>query len=509
DTSYAPFDPLTYTGRGEEAQRTYGNRSLTWEWDALGRPLRATSKVGSVTVLVVDWTHDGLGRLLERSGSVGASTEYHYLGSLVMSSDRNGDLRSYLYGPHGIWRQRGSGQEDFLDRDPFGNVHLIHDGASSLEVIQYDPFGTPRDSTGSVLGGSTQDNDLLFLGRPYDYALGLSRLGARFLDSTLERFVSRDPLQEGGGSLNLYQYAYNNPFRFRDPSGLAGEGVQPGDQLPGPQADSKYYEANDQAMDEYVADNQDFLGLGSDTFDELTGEEKIKVISLAWAETQDSLDHAPAWEKGEFLQGLDYLKSKFAETYLKHPLAGLQNEIENFDFRGAVEVASYAPGPIGTVAGVIDTGIQIYDGNYGAALWGVLGIVTAGAGKWLSKADEAADLASGIAKHLDDVPAGHVDDVKVIGRHYDTKVAKGWDGHDVLDDPHWTLERNDAWVQEGIDRQQDFYTASPLDGNMIQTDGPLAGEPTVFSSELNQLENAGYVWDGDYLRHPASAGGGN
>ncbi|MHB8968812.1 MAG: hypothetical protein ACYC5A_11215 [Thermoleophilia bacterium] len=49
--------------------------------------------------------------------------------------------------------------------------------------------------------------------------------------------------------------------------------------------------------------------------------------------------------------------------------------------------------------------------------------------KGLKLADEAAD---GL-KYLDEVG-----DVKVIGRSWDTAVAKSWEGHDVLDIPNWT-----------------------------------------------------------------------
>jgi len=105
-------------------------------------------------------------------------------------------------------------------------------------------------------------------------------------------------------------------------------------------------------------------------------------------------------------------------------------------------------------------------------------------------------------------PTAGSKDLKVIGRKPDTDVAKDWEGHDVLDDPDWNMDKNDAWVREGIDNKQDFYTASPREGNMVQTEGPRAGEPTVYSRELEQVEGAGYVPDGDYLRHPDNVGGG-
>ncbi|MDR2157096.1 MAG: hypothetical protein LBO81_04895 [Clostridiales Family XIII bacterium] len=35
-------------------------------------------------------------------------------------------------------------------------------------------------------------------------------------------------------------------------------------------------------------------------------------------------------------------------------------------------------------------------------------------------------------------------DLRVIGKLEDTAVAKNWKGHDVLNDPNWTLAKNDA-----------------------------------------------------------------
>ena len=48
-----------------------------------------------------------------------------------------------------------------------------------------------------------------------------------------------------------------------------------------------------------------------------------------------------------------------------------------------------------------------------------------------------------------------------------------------------------------------FRLASPLEeGNLIQDVGAHAGEPTVYARELQQLEEAGYVVEGDYMVPP-------
>lgn len=94
---------------------------------------------------------------------------------------------------------------------------------------------------------------------------------------------------------------------------------------------------------------------------------------------------------------------------------------------------------------------------------------------------------------------GNADDVVVLGRQSDTAVAKGWEGHVVLDTPSWTLELNDAFIRGAIDQGRRIYLASPIRGNLIQTAGRFAGQPTVFARELQMLRDAGYTRIGDYM----------
>lgn len=52
-------------------------------------------------------------------------------------------------------------------------------------------------------------------------------------------------------------------------------------------------------------------------------------------------------------------------------------------------------------------------------------------------------------------------------------------------------------MQDGINNKQDFYTASPEKGNLIQSSGKFKGEPTIYARELEQLKGAGYKKVGD------------
>lgn len=129
--------------------------------------------------------------------------------------------------------------------------------------------------------------------------------------------------------------------------------------------------------------------------------------------------------------------------------------------------------------------------------------VPAGLSKLARNADKAAETASKIGK---EIASASGKEVKVIGRLEDTAAAKGWKDHDVLDIPNWNMQKNMEWVDSGIAKGQDFYTASRESGNLIQTTGKYNGTPTVYAQEIDRLVAAGYKKVGDYYVHPENLG---
>jgi len=57
--------------------------------------------------------------------------------------------------------------------------------------------------------------------RKRDGETGLYFYRARYYDATVGRFISEDPIGFEGGTVNLYEYAKDNPLRHKDPMGLA------------------------------------------------------------------------------------------------------------------------------------------------------------------------------------------------------------------------------------------------------------------------------------------------
>ena len=79
----------------------------------------------------------------------------------------------------------------------------------------YDAFGQLISGDPALLG------NLRFAGRFWSGAAQLYENRARHYSPVLGRFLQQDPAFFGGGDLNFYRYAGNDPYNRTDPSGLA------------------------------------------------------------------------------------------------------------------------------------------------------------------------------------------------------------------------------------------------------------------------------------------------
>ena len=72
----------------------------------------------------------------------------------------------------------------------------------------------------------------------------------------------------------------------------------------------------------------------------------------------------------------------------------------------------------------------------------------------------------------------------------------------MLNDPNWSIAKNDAWIKSGITNKQNFLVVSEATPANLISANPLYSGPTVFARELNMLYTAKYVKIGDFLVHP-------
>ena len=65
--------------------------------------------------------------------------------------------------------------------------------------------------------GLSSDIPYAYAGKRYDPKTGLFYFGKRYYDPSLRRWLTPDPIGPEDHS-NLYQYVFNNPFRYQDPT---------------------------------------------------------------------------------------------------------------------------------------------------------------------------------------------------------------------------------------------------------------------------------------------------
>jgi hypothetical protein len=113
----------------------------------------------------------------------------------------------------------------------------------------------------------------------------------------------------------------------------------------------------------------------------------------------------------------------------------------------------------------------------------------------------------------------------VIGRLGDTEVAGEWEGHTVIDlranpnanevwaeahergdlrpdgrpitEPGWSPELNEDWIGSIVEKGAIVYLGSePAGDNLVSSNHQY---PSVFSTEIDQLQDAGYQRVGEYM----------
>ncbi|MEO8305631.1 MAG: RHS repeat-associated core domain-containing protein [Betaproteobacteria bacterium] len=250
-----PFaDTYTYDSVGNRVLSTHGgvptaysydnndrlqaDGTATYAWDANGNLVRKTQ--GAV---VTNYGYDGGNRLVSILGG-GLSNQYAYdadgsrvqqttasgttrylvdsgnntrLSQVLEERDSGGSLQArYTYGNRVLAMARG-GIQAFQLSDPFGSTRALADsGGAITDRYQYDAWGNTAGSAGSTI------NPHRYRGERFDADSGLYPLRARNYQSSVGRFLSRDPYSgsaEAPVSRHRYQYANGDPVNHSDPTG--------------------------------------------------------------------------------------------------------------------------------------------------------------------------------------------------------------------------------------------------------------------------------------------------
>ncbi|MBI3867780.1 MAG: RHS repeat-associated core domain-containing protein [Verrucomicrobia bacterium] len=188
----------------------------------------------------VDYVYDGLGRMRIRKEYTanGAQwtqtneTRFVYDGMLVVQERNAQNLPTATYTQGldlGGTRDRAGGIGGLLamttggvsadtyvyHADRAGNVSVLARGAQVAARYLYDPFGSEIGSVGPM----AEVNRYRFSSKEVQPNSGLVYYGYRFYDPNLQRWLTRDPIEERGG-INLYGFVNNSPINRVDPLGL-------------------------------------------------------------------------------------------------------------------------------------------------------------------------------------------------------------------------------------------------------------------------------------------------
>ena len=340
------------------------------------------------------------------------------------------------------------------------------DGATS-GFYAYYPFGDPISPRATLPGEHG------YLNKPHDPD-GTIRLDHRSYDSSQAVFSAPDPLMdpENPQTLNAYSYSLNNPTGLSDPSGLRPPDLGGG--APCSTTTQNCGQKGDGKSDGYV-NNPDPPEPWVEEPDLSPG-----VAYQVARDTQDGLDRGMEYDKARHWALSQAAMYEFS-TY------GTRTAADVICWRYGCPSEGITAKKLFDAASVLSL---LVTGPAGLGVRGI-GLRIAGRGAAAKGAASLADEAAGLL--------GGPTDVVVLGRQADTAVAKGWKGHVMLDTPKWSLELNDAFINGAIQQRRMIYLASPTKGNLIQTSGAYAGQPTIYARELQMLREAGYTRSGNYM----------
>ena len=228
-TTTTGTETYTYDEGGRMKSITRDGETWNLEYNTADLITLITDAEGNV---VVEYEYDSAGRRIEANDAAGnrdylvAPIGNTDLESPHLVTDENGDLISaYVYGgAMPLMRLDENGNPIYYLTDAMGSVIGLADG-SGIEVadFRYDSFGNLRSSTG--IEGDREElagGDFRFQGQWLESTTDLYHFRARYYDPESGRFVSRDPvelIEYEPESSNPYQFVYNNPHIYSDPTG--------------------------------------------------------------------------------------------------------------------------------------------------------------------------------------------------------------------------------------------------------------------------------------------------
>lgn len=255
----AAIEAYRYDATGNRLERANANGAQAYSYPAdshrlqavagVARSYDATGNTVAIGGTARQYRYAPNGRLIraERNGTISATYQYNGRGEQVLRDTPASAIR-FVYNEAGqlLGQYHADGrplqQYVWMDDLPVG---VIVDGR--LYAVEPDHLGTPRSiidpqrqtaiwtwdlrseafgssppSTDPDGDGSAFVYDLRFPGQRYDMASGLDYNYFRDYEADIGRYVQSDPIGLWGGA-NTYNYSYDSPLIWFDPTGLSGK----------------------------------------------------------------------------------------------------------------------------------------------------------------------------------------------------------------------------------------------------------------------------------------------
>ena len=202
-----------------------GDGVNNYSWDARNQLASITAASGGATIGT--FQYDAFGRRASKA-VVGTTTSFLYDGvNAVQELSGSTPTANLLTGGVDQFFSRTDSTGTFTPlTDALGSTIALTDSTGAVQTqYTYEPFGN------TTVSGPASTNTFQYTGREND-GTGLYFYRARYHSPIYQRFVSEDPDGFGAGSANLYNYAFNGPPNFTDPSGRqTGEAVWTGAEM--------------------------------------------------------------------------------------------------------------------------------------------------------------------------------------------------------------------------------------------------------------------------------------
>lgn len=151
------------------------------------------------------YAYDPLGRKIQKG-----KTSYLYIGDEEIGAFENGKAKELkINGLHPISVE--------IEEKPYVSITDVQ-GTIRLLIDPISAEIARRNDCDAFGGGLTEVIPYAYSGKRHDAKTGLVYFGKRFYDPSLRRWLTPDPIGSIDHS-NLYQYVFNNPFFYQDPTG--------------------------------------------------------------------------------------------------------------------------------------------------------------------------------------------------------------------------------------------------------------------------------------------------